>query len=166
MNTWVREAGAGARATFAMLVLCVTAPVIGGELDYKLSLGAGHSDNVSRVPTNEVEEDIATAGLKFAFDENTRKVRADVVGDLAYYEYLDDSFESELLGNVYADGMFTLIPERFTWAATDQLARCSPIRSRPQRRRTARASTTFRLGRTSPWVLAHRCACKSARAIR
>jgi hypothetical protein len=111
----------GARSAIAAAILwALASSASAANLDYRLSLGGGHSDNVRRTPTDEIDEDIATAGLRFALDQQSSRVDADVVGDLAYYEYLDDTFDSEVVGNVYADTAFTLVPERFIWALTDQ----------------------------------------------
>jgi hypothetical protein len=110
MKTWALGAA----------VLCVGAPAFGADFDYRASLGAGYSDNVRRTATDEINESIAMAGLRFAVNEDTRRLQADVVGDLAYYSYLSNTYENELVGSVYADTEFTLLPERITWALSDQ----------------------------------------------
>jgi hypothetical protein len=120
MKIWLTGDHMGARLAIAVMVSCVCASAARADLDYQLSLGAGHTDNVTRVPADEVDEDIVAAGLRFAFDKQTKRLQADIVGDLEYREYLDDTFDSELVGNLYADTVFALIPERLTWSATDQ----------------------------------------------
>jgi hypothetical protein len=120
MNIWLTGAGARTRLAVAVMALCGGASALAGNLEYQVSLGAGHSDNVTRVPTNEVDEDIASAGLQFAFDEQSKRLQADIVGDLSYREYLDDTYDSELVGNVNADTVFSLLPDRIIWSATDQ----------------------------------------------
>lgn len=108
---------------FAGASLCVIAfagSATAAEFDYRVSGGVGYTDNIGRTPTDEVDTTIATAGLQFAFDQQTAKLQADVVGDIAYYDYQDDTFNSEVLGNVYANGLFAIVPERFIWTAIDQ----------------------------------------------
>jgi hypothetical protein len=107
-----------ARAILATLICGGTASAV--ELEYRASLGAASSDNVRRTADNEIDETIGIAQLQFSLDERTNRVRADVFGDLAYYEYLDDTFDSELVGNVYADTAFQIVPDRFIWSASDQ----------------------------------------------
>jgi hypothetical protein len=124
MNT--SSARVGARFTIAAALLCGAAPVIAADFDYRLSLGAGFSDNLGRVSENEQDESIATAGARFSFDQNSAKLQADVVGDVSYYKYLDDTFDPELIGNVYANTAFTLLPERFIWSLTDQFGQVAP----------------------------------------
>jgi len=120
MNTCLACARIGARVAAAAAILCAAGSATAGELDYQLSLGAGHSDNVNQDPINEVDQDIATAGLKFSFDQDSAKLRADVVGDLAYYKYLDDAYDPELVGTVDASALFALLPDRITWAVSDE----------------------------------------------
>jgi hypothetical protein len=120
MNTCWVGFRVGARVAVTFAVVCGFGPATAGDFDYRASLGAGYSDNVNRVSENEVDTNFATAGLRFSFDELTAKLRADVVGDLAYYDYMNDAFKSELIGNVYADSSFALIPDRILWSASDQ----------------------------------------------
>jgi hypothetical protein len=110
----------GVRLMIAAAFACAAWPAAGADLDYRVSVGAGHSDNIQRAPVNEIDEDIASAGLRFAFDERTARLRADIVGDLAYYDYLDDTYDSEVVGNIYADTLFALVQDRLTWAVNDQ----------------------------------------------
>jgi hypothetical protein len=120
MNTWSSRARIGALSVVAAAALGGTTAAMGAELEYRASLGAGYTDNVRRRPTDQENENIGIAGLSFSLDEQSRRMNADVVGDLAYYEYLNDSYDSELLGNVYADVSFALVPERFIWVVGDQ----------------------------------------------
>jgi hypothetical protein len=46
-------------------------------------------------------------------------VQADVLGDVAYTKYLSDTYDPELLGNMYGDASFSIVPERFTWLLSD-----------------------------------------------
>lgn len=89
------------------------------ELDYEANLGIGHSDNISRVAVNEEDEDIAAAGLRFSFNQRSRRLQADAVGDLAYAEYLGNVYDSELLGNFAGNARFAFVPERFEWIIAD-----------------------------------------------
>jgi hypothetical protein len=94
-------------------------PAAAAELHYEAGLSYGHSDNIRRTAENQVSEDIAAANLRFSLDENTRRLRADVVGDLAWNEYLDDTFDSELTGNFAGNATFGLLPERIEWFVGD-----------------------------------------------
>lgn len=89
------------------------------DVSYSLEAGMGYSDNIERVPTNEQDEKIGTVAVDLAWTERTRRLTADADVDLSYFEYLDNTFESEVVGT--ADGLFTvgIVPERFTWLFQD-----------------------------------------------
>lgn len=89
------------------------------DVSYGVEAGVGYSDNITRVDVAETDETIGTLGLDLSWFEDTRRLDADVFADLSYFEYLDDTFESEVVG--MADGFVSLgiIPERFTWMIQD-----------------------------------------------
>lgn len=89
------------------------------NLDYQVTLGAGYSDNIARTAQNETSDGILAPGLQFSFDEASRRLQADLVGNFAYYEYLDNTFDSELLGNFAGNARFSLVPQRFEWVVSD-----------------------------------------------
>lgn len=90
-----------------------------GNFDYQLSAGGAHSDNIRRVAVDEQDEDIASAGLRFSFDEQTRKLSADLVGNFDYQKFLDDTYESQLIGNFAGNLDIAFVPDRFSWTFAD-----------------------------------------------
>lgn len=105
--------------------LTIMAPIVFGasagaaNLAYELEAGVGRSDNIARTATNEIEEDIATAGLQFSLDHVTPRLEADLIGDFAYYDYLDDTYDSEVLGNFTGNATFNVIRDRLQWVVAD-----------------------------------------------
>jgi len=89
------------------------------DVEWKINTGVGFSDNIQRAATNEVNETIATAGFTLALQENTRLFNADVDADLAYYEYLDNTYDGEVVGDVDAKLIYEAVPERFRWTLED-----------------------------------------------
>jgi hypothetical protein len=89
------------------------------DFSYLASLGANQTDNIRRTPTAQESETIGTAGLQFSLGQLTPRLQADVVGNLAYNEYLDNTYDSEVLGNFRADASFALIPQRLEWVFAD-----------------------------------------------
>jgi len=85
------------------------------ELEYGVELGIGTSDNIGRARAGGVSEEIATAGLDVSLDHESSRLEADIEADLSYFDYLSDTFESQLLGVADADIRFNLVPERFRW---------------------------------------------------
>lgn len=120
MNMGCKRVRVATPSTFvAVLSLLPSGGALAANLDYRLTAGYGHSDNIARVRTGEQEEDIASAGAQFSFDHRSPRLEADLVGDLAYYDYLDDTFDSELLGNFAGTTQVALVPERVTWLFSD-----------------------------------------------
>lgn len=117
-----------ARRTFADLVTSVAGAAalmacpVGAKavnLDYESTVGMGESDNITRVPTNQQDETIGTLGMKFSLDEQSRRLQADLVGDVAYYDYLQNTYSSEVVGNVVGSARVALVPEQLTWLFAD-----------------------------------------------
>ncbi|MBL8266088.1 hypothetical protein [Steroidobacter sp.] len=100
------------------MALVVGAPVQ-AEISASAEAGVGYSDNITRVPTNESSETIGTVGLDLVWQERTRRLRGNAVVDLSYFEYMDNTYDSELTGT--ANGMlaFGIVPETLTWVVQD-----------------------------------------------
>jgi hypothetical protein len=112
------------RRIFACAIVLLADIALGGlafaaEVAYEASLAAGHSDNIRRTTENEQEEDIAAAGLRFSVDHISPRIEGRAVGDVAYHEYLDNTFESDFLGNFAGDARFAFVPDRLEWVVAD-----------------------------------------------
>ncbi len=77
----------------------IPALAVAADVQVAGSLGIGHSDNIRRVSSNAEDESIAQAGLELAVTEKTRRFDADFVSDLAYMDYLHNTYSSEIVGN-------------------------------------------------------------------
>ena len=108
-----------AHAVACILALAAARPAGAADFAYQVDVGAGYSDNIARSSTGEQDETIGTLGLQFSLDQRTAKLTADIIGDLAYFDYLDDTFASELTGNIAANARFAFVPERFEWLVAD-----------------------------------------------
>jgi hypothetical protein len=113
------RAGVSCAAAVALALNAAAQSAHAANVDYQVDVGAGYSDNIGRTATAEQDETIATAGLQFSLDERTSRLTADVIGDFAYYEYLDDTFDSEVTGNLAGTARFAFVPERFEWVVAD-----------------------------------------------
>jgi len=104
-------------------IAAVCALLLGAEaradLTYEVEAGIGHSDNITRVSTNEVDETLAIFGTHVDWTKVTERLDADVYVDLDYVEYLDDTYQGEVVGTADANLIFGIVPERFTWQVQD-----------------------------------------------
>lgn len=107
----------------ALSVLCAGA-VSGGAwaqtsgLTFGVRAGAGYSDNIARVPDNEVDETLGTLGVILNAQADGR-LSYSAIADVAYVDYLDDTFDSETVGVLDGALSYGFVPERFTWTFED-----------------------------------------------
>jgi len=85
------------------------------EFYYDLRVGGGHSDNIMRTSTDPIGETVLGLGASLDYAYAGSRVDASLVGDVVYYEYLEDAFDSNVVGNVVGDLRAALVPETFTW---------------------------------------------------
>lgn len=89
------------------------------ELELAGNLGVGVTDNIARTSANEREEGLASAGLQFAMLRETRRLSADVLGDLSYLRFLKGTFKDELVGNVRGTARVRVIENLLSFAVED-----------------------------------------------
>jgi hypothetical protein len=75
--------------------------VPGTNLTGMVGLGLTETDNIYRSDTSRVSDAIGQVIADLAFDENTRLIQAKAASNLAFLDYQDDDYPSELLGNFY-----------------------------------------------------------------
>tara|TARA_R110000782_G_scaffold82993_4_gene163023 strand:+ start:199 stop:1503 length:1305 start_codon:yes stop_codon:yes gene_type:complete len=104
-------------ATVALLGFAT--PLKAVEVEAEVRASVGKSDNISRVPNNEIDETIVSTGFDFALTENTRRMMLDLQSNIEYVDYQDGSFDSEWIGGLRGEAAFTLIDERLRWNIMD-----------------------------------------------
>ena len=117
------RSGPTARAVTALLAtvtVATTSAALGAEFGATIEGGVGHSDNIARTPDQEIDESLGTVGLDLLYHEETRRLNADVLADVSYIDYLDDTFDSEVLGNASANVVLGIAPDRFLWTFDDR----------------------------------------------
>lgn len=107
-----------ASASLALSTLAVSG-ASAANLAYEATTGVGHSDNIRRTSVDQEGEDIAMAGLQFSLDQRSARLDTDLIGDFAYYDYLNGTFDSEVLGNFAGNARLALVPERLVWVFAD-----------------------------------------------
>lgn len=89
------------------------------ELSYGVEVGVGTSDNIRRVPDGEESETILTTGVELAVLREEGRLHSNVDVDLSYFDYQDDTYDSEVTGIANADLRYLFVPGRFEWALID-----------------------------------------------
>lgn len=100
------------------MALIVGAPAR-AEISASAEAGVGYSDNITRVSDNESSETIGTMGLDLLWQERTRRLRGDAIVDLSYFEYMDNTYDSELVGTANGTLAFGIVPEKLNWVVQD-----------------------------------------------
>ncbi len=95
----------------------IPALAVAADVQVAGTLGIGYSDNIRRVSSNEEAESIAQAGLELAATEETRRFDGDLVSDLAYMDYLQNTYGSEIVGNARGHAAVSLIEDHLKWTS-------------------------------------------------
>jgi hypothetical protein len=99
--------------------------------DWSVDVGAEHSDNVGRSADNEESESIATAGLAVTYETDGPRLDTDAGVELQYRNYLDDVYESEVVGGANVALTYAFAPERFLWVVEDNFGQLANERQLP-----------------------------------
>jgi hypothetical protein len=114
----MRRKWVAAPAAAGVMALAVGAPAR-AEISASAEAGVGYSDNITRVAEDETSETIGTMGLDLLWQERTRRLRGDATVDLSYFEYMDNTYDSELVGTANGTLAFGIVPETLNWVVQD-----------------------------------------------
>jgi len=103
------------------VILCsgVAGPLQAGESAYGVGYMGEHSDNITRVSTNEQSDWIHSLLAGFAYQERTTDMVARVLAQATYYDYQKDTFSDETLFDLNSSAVWTISPQRFFWTVQD-----------------------------------------------
>jgi hypothetical protein len=76
--------------------------------------GVTYSDNVARAPV-KTSDTTLTVGATGSLFKDEGRLYANVRASAWYEEYLDNTFDGELLGSLGAQLRYEFVPERFSW---------------------------------------------------
>ncbi len=102
-----------------LLFAGVASPLQAGELAYGLGYLATHSDNISRVPTNQRSDWINSYLAGFAYQENSADLVAHVLAQAEYDTYQKNTYSNQSLYYLDSSAVWTVSPQRFTWTVED-----------------------------------------------
>src|SRR5690606_20595070 len=87
--------------------------------EFETELGVGRSTNFARSAITPQDATLKSAGLRFSLLEDTRRVDADLVGDVSLIDYNGSRYSSEVTGSVAGRLGVTLIDDRLRWVVED-----------------------------------------------
>lgn len=102
---WLLVPGLGTVPAFAQVA----------NFDYELRVGAAYSDNVERTSVDEIDTAAAVAGLRVRGAREEGRLQYSLAGDASYLEYLDSEVPGELLGSLFAESSYDILPQTFRW---------------------------------------------------
>lgn len=112
-----------------LLPLCAAGLAQGATAELEAELGIGRSDNFERSASDARAATLKSAGLRFSLLQDTRRLDADLVGDVALVDYNGSRYSSEVTGSVAGRLGLTLIEDRLRWIVEDSFgqARLDPF---------------------------------------
>jgi hypothetical protein len=103
----------------ALLLTIVPAATWAGTLDYTFYADVEHSNNITLSTSSPVSQDVFTPGFGFAFAQQGATLRANVVGNLEYRDYLGGRFENQTRTQLAGQANWTVVPQRLDFSAED-----------------------------------------------
>jgi len=89
------------------------------DLSFGMDLGVGHNDNIARVDEGEQDETIASLGAQLRLNHESRRLLANVASRFEYLDYMDDTYDGEVVGNLIGNATFNIVEDRFKWVLDD-----------------------------------------------
>lgn len=104
-----------------VILLCggVTGPLQAGEFASGVGYMGQHSDNITRVSTNEQSDWVDSLLAGFAYQERTVDLVARVLAQATYNNYRNETFDDETLYELNSFAVWTISPRRFFWTVQD-----------------------------------------------
>jgi hypothetical protein len=114
---------AGVPVVLLMMTGLYAASSNAADVNAVFSLGAAYTDNIDRLDSGGRDETIAQGGMSLAIAETSRRIDADVRSSLTYYDYIDDTYESDLVGAVDALIDLNVVEGRVQWLTQETFGR-------------------------------------------
>ncbi len=109
----------GKLAATAILHIGIVLPLQASEIDYGLGYLATHSDNITRVSSNEHSDWIHSFLAGMAYQENSADLVAHVLAQAEFNNYEKGTYGDQTLYYVNSSAVWTLSPQRFFWTVED-----------------------------------------------
>lgn len=87
--------------------------------NWALTAGATRSDNIGRTTDDRISDTIAQVGLQLGLTDTRPRLQTELAANLSYWEFIDHTYGSQLVGGANAGAILAIVPERFIWSAHD-----------------------------------------------
>jgi hypothetical protein len=105
--------------TLLLVGVLIPAAVSAGTVQVEGDVGLGHSNNIDRSTLDQRSGNMESVGLRFSVLQDTRRVNADLLGDVAWTHYSDNAYSSKLTGNAVGRIRIGLIEDHLQWRVED-----------------------------------------------
>src|SRR6202049_4466336 len=119
------RSGGPSLALAIVSILALKSAAAAETLAYGVDVGVGESDNVTLVPTNKVSQTMALADVDFDFKKQSRLLDVNAKGYFTDINYLQGAYGNEVIGRFDGAAHVALIPERLTWALSDDFGQAA-----------------------------------------
>ncbi len=101
----------------------------GRTTEFGLTIGGSWSDNITLLPGDGIDGVTGSAGMNLGFHHERRRLKTDIDVNARYEHYIDNEFDSEVLGGLNGSLVFGLVPKRVEWFVQDSFGqvRISPF---------------------------------------
>jgi len=122
-----RQACAQVGGTPMQIPMLQASPANGGArlgtvqvpLTWGLTTGVQYSDNIEHVAVDPRSEVIAEAGLNAQVATSREHFDGQLATNIEYVDYTRNTSPSQLLGGIYGNGTYWLLPQRLSWVLQD-----------------------------------------------
>lgn len=118
-----RNRGSSGCIPLLIAISCHSACAAAADVNAGFTLGVAYSDNINLAPQDGVEETIARTGIELSATNSSRKLDLDIRGSLEYFDYLNDTYDSDLVGALDALVDLSLVEDRVRWIVRDNYGR-------------------------------------------
>jgi hypothetical protein len=119
----VPHRAAGLAVLLVMATVLYPASSNAADVNAGFSLGVAYTDNIDRLDSGGRNETIAQTGMTLSILEASRRINADVRSSLNYYDYIDNTFDSDLVGAVDALIDLSVVEGRIHWFVQENYGR-------------------------------------------
>jgi hypothetical protein len=115
----LNQARLAAGVIIASAFLTLSGPTQAADKTGEFGVGVGSTDNVFRTPDGDVQDTIFIVAADFSIFSDTGRLQTDTFAQLAYMDYQDGSYDSDLVGGFLSLNSLQLVPNRFAWVIND-----------------------------------------------